>query len=274
MGADEQASSPFAPPKADGSGPLDRSKVNFGVKSASKPRGAFDYVTKHLAGTSGGNNGGGGGAGPSGSSSPSPAPPHSAHAYGSPHGHHHHHHGHSHSGERHSGGSDRGMPPPRGSGSQGSGYGGGGYGQRGASAQHDDDDERYSDDFEDDDEVENAAVAQQRNRIIKNVQDMASFDDESKGSIANVKENVRVRNALSDKARALRERCEAALGPKFTPVYDFLRKVRLAQAGMNVNEKNEKEIQKRLLDIVVDKAKMPGCFLVDQLVFSESMYTN
>lgn len=73
---------------------------------------------------------------------------------------------------------------------------------------------------------------------------MASFDDESKGSIANVKENVRVRSAVGDKARALRERCEAALGPKFTLVYDFLRKVRSTQAGMNANEKNEKEVSR------------------------------
>lgn len=162
---------------------------SFGVKSASKPRGAFDYVTAHLAGA-GGADGSGGGAGPSGSSSPSPAPPHGSHyhhAHGSHHQHQHqlHQYGSApHSGERHSGGSDRsggGMPQGvrvSGSGSLGGGGGGGGYGggfgggQRSASAQlaTNEDDERYSDDFEDDDEGDSATVAQQRNRIIKNVQ--------------------------------------------------------------------------------------------------------
>lgn len=74
----------------------------------------------------------------------------------------------------------------------------------------------------------------------------------------------------ADKARAIRERCQAALGPIFPAVYDYLRRVRGAPAA----SVDEKDVQRRLLELVGnDKARLPGCFVVDQLVFQELMFS-
>lgn len=132
-----------------------------------------------------------------------------------------------------------------------------------SSAAATDEDDGYSDDFEPEDSGDEVLL-KQRDRIIKNVQDMASFDDESKGSIALVKEQVSAIK-VNDKAKALRERCTKALGPKFNNVYDYLKRARAAST-------DEKEVQRQLLAIVGDKALMPGCFCVDQLVFTETMF--
>ncbi|GFR44592.1 hypothetical protein Agub_g5870 [Astrephomene gubernaculifera] len=133
---------------------------------------------------------------------------------------------------------------------------------------HEDDEEDggYSDDFEDDDEDE--GVAQQRCRIIQNVEDMASRAYDGRDSIAAVQERVMQTGALSDKARAIRQGCQAQLGPKFGPVYDYLSRVRRLEPPPE-----EKEVQRRLLEIVGDKGLMQGCFTVDQLVFTEQMYS-
>ncbi|EFJ46297.1 NimA-related protein kinase 5 [Volvox carteri f. nagariensis] len=130
----------------------------------------------------------------------------------------------------------------------------------------DDDDGAYSDDFEDDDEDE--GVVQQRNRIIQNVEDIASRAYDGRDSIAAVQERVKQTGANSDKARAIRQGCEAQLGNKFAPVYEYLSRARRQEPPPD-----EKEVQRRLLEIVGDKARMPGCFMVDQLVFTESMYS-
>ncbi|GLC74270.1 hypothetical protein PLESTF_001483200 [Pleodorina starrii] len=130
----------------------------------------------------------------------------------------------------------------------------------------DDDDGAYSDDFEDDDDDE--GVMQQRNRIIQNVEDIASRAYDGRDSIAAVQERVKQTGANSDKARALRQGCEAQLGPKFAPVYDYLSRVRRQEPPPE-----EKEVQRRLLEIVGDRTRMPGCFMVDQLVFTEAMYS-
>ncbi|GIL79309.1 hypothetical protein Vretimale_16509 [Volvox reticuliferus] len=130
----------------------------------------------------------------------------------------------------------------------------------------DDDDGAYSDDFEDDDEDE--GVVQQRNRIIQNVEDIALRAYDGRDSIAAIQERVKQTGANSDKARALRQGCEAQLGSMFASVYEYISRVRRQDPAPD-----EKEVQRRLLEIVGDKARLPGCFMVDQLVFTEAMYS-
>ncbi|GIL57802.1 hypothetical protein Vafri_13045 [Volvox africanus] len=134
-----------------------------------------------------------------------------------------------------------------------------------SSINEDDDDGAYSDDFEDDDEDE--GVVQQRNRIIQNVEDITLRAYDGRDSIAAIQERVKQTGANSDKARALRQGCEAQLGSKFVPVYEYISRVRHQDPAPD-----EKEVQRRLLEIVGDKARLPGCFMVDQLVFTEAMY--
>ncbi len=98
--------------------------------------------------------------------------------------------------------------------------------------------------------------------------DLASRAYDGRDSIAAVQERVKQTGANSDKARALRQNCEAHLGGKFGAVYDYLSRVRRQDPAPE-----EKEVQRRLLEIVVDKSRMPGCFMVDQLVFTEAMYS-
>ena len=72
----------------------------------------------------------------------------------------------------------------------------------------------------------------------------------------------------TSKAQALRDRCQTALGYHFGEVYTFLRRARGA-----AQPPDEREVQKRLLDLVGgNKGLLPGCFMVDQLVFTESMF--
>ncbi|KAG2485570.1 hypothetical protein HYH03_015734 [Edaphochlamys debaryana] len=129
---------------------------------------------------------------------------------------------------------------------------------------HAHDSDHYSDDFESDDDE---GVVQQRNRIIQNVEEMANRAYDGRDSIAAVQERVMRTGAKSDKARALRQSCESQLGAKYGLVYDYLSRVRRQEPPPE-----EKEVQRRLLEIVGDKARMPGCFMVDQLVFTEQMY--
>jgi hypothetical protein len=61
---------------------------------------------------------------------------------------------------------------------------------------------------------------------------------------------------------------QEALGFHFATVYAYLRKTRSA-----ATPPDEREVQKKLLEIVGNrKDLMPGCFMVDQLVFTESMH--
>jgi len=70
------------------------------------------------------------------------------------------------------------------------------------------------------------------------------------------------------KAQALRDRCQAALGYHFGEVYTYLRRARGA-----AQPPDEREVQKHLLGLVGGSRElMPGCFMVDQLVFTESMF--
>ncbi|KAG2432825.1 hypothetical protein HXX76_008559 [Chlamydomonas incerta] len=150
----------------------------------------------------------------------------------------------------------------------GAGYGaaaGGGHHGHGHHGSHGHDDEDgYSDDFEEDDDDE--GVVQQRNRIIANVED-AKRGYDGRDGIAAVQERVLNTGAKHDKARMLRANCERELGPKFAAVYDYLSRVRSQNPAPE-----EREVQRRLLEIVGDKSRMNGTFQVDQLVFTEQMY--
>ncbi|KAG2448901.1 hypothetical protein HYH02_006249 [Chlamydomonas schloesseri] len=154
----------------------------------------------------------------------------------------------------------------------GGGYGAAGYGgssQHGSHGRHGshghEDEDGYSDDFEEDDDDE--GVVQQRNRIIANVEDMANRGYDGRDGIAAVQERVLNTGAKHDKVRMLRAKAERELGPKFGAVYDYLSRVRSQNPAPE-----EREVQRRLLEIVGDKSKMNGTFQVDQLVFTEQMY--
>ncbi|KXZ47617.1 hypothetical protein GPECTOR_34g776 [Gonium pectorale] len=130
----------------------------------------------------------------------------------------------------------------------------------------DDDDGAYSDDFEEDDD-EDQVVQHQRSLIIQKMEAASRMDD-GRESIAAVKERVLQIGAKSDKVRTLHQKGLTELGTKFDAVYDYLSRVRRQEPPPE-----EREVQRRLLEIVGDKTRMPGCFTVDQLVFTEQMYS-
>ncbi len=68
-------------------------------------------------------------------------------------------------------------------------------------------------------------------------------------------------------SQVLRDKCQSALGHHFGEVYTYLRRVRTSD-----KPPSEREVRDHLLELVDnDKGMLPGCFLVDQLVFQESM---
>eukprot|EP00955_Chlamydomonas_euryale_P074669 362100-Chlamydomonas_euryale.AAC.1 len=71
------------------------------------------------------------------------------------------------------------------------------------------------------------------------------------------------------KVNGLREQCTQQLGYHFGDVYAYLRRARGSNPPVP-----EPEVQKRLLALVGNNdGLMHGCYLVDQLVFQESMWT-
>lgn len=143
-------------------------------------------------------------------------------------------------------------------------------------------DDDYDDDFEDyeDDDFEeydpsedkDGVVLQQRRQILSNVveleKSMSMSDDLAEQMIAGVQERV-APVTKSGKTQQLKKQCESGLGSSFPQIYAYLKKVRTAPTPTD-----EKEVQKRLLDMVGgNRERLQGCFMVDQLVFQEMMYT-
>ncbi|KAG1656955.1 hypothetical protein FOA52_004341 [Chlamydomonas sp. UWO 241] len=113
-------------------------------------------------------------------------------------------------------------------------------------------------------------MVNRRMDIIKNVEELertlTSASKVDRDSIVNVQDQVG-NTVKVHKAAQLRERCHSDLGPKFDAVYAYLTKVRAA-----AKPPAEADVNKELLKLVGgDKGHMQGCFLVDQLVFHESM---
>ena len=76
--------------------------------------------------------------------------------------------------------------------------------------------------------------------------------------------------------QALREQCEQVLGYHFGDVYFYLR-----EARSSGKVQDEEQVHRQLMDMLgkpsdpeVRARLMQGCFLVDQLVFQESMWSN
>uniref|UniRef100_A0A7R9VF18 Uncharacterized protein n=1 Tax=Chlamydomonas euryale TaxID=1486919 RepID=A0A7R9VF18_9CHLO len=130
-------------------------------------------------------------------------------------------------------------------------------------------DSEYESDFEDFDANEGHSMAQ-RMKIISNMEDLERTLSSKGGSnsIVNVQDQVG-QTVKNSKAQALRDRCYAALGNKFDDVYSFLSQVRGASTPTN-----EAVVNRQLMELVgQDKQLMQGCFLVDQLVFQEKMWS-
>eukprot|EP00798_Chlamydomonas_sp_ICE-L_P014519 gene14519-20549_t len=135
--------------------------------------------------------------------------------------------------------------------------------------EYEDDFDDYEDDFEAYNPADEQEIVNQRMKILNNVEEMErsmgdSFDESSTMAMQERVGTVQ-RNS---KVALMREKCQSALGPKFTIVYNYLKDARSAAKAPD-----EKEVQRKLRDIVGnDKTLVQGCFLADQLVFQEEMH--
>ncbi|GAX79840.1 hypothetical protein CEUSTIGMA_g7280.t1 [Chlamydomonas eustigma] len=125
----------------------------------------------------------------------------------------------------------------------------------------------YESDFEDYDPDDSNDVVHQRMKIVNNIEELGRTMGSNYNPLDTMQE--RVGNTVKNsKAQALREKCQNALGYHFGEVYTYLRRARTSQSPPD-----EREVQRHLLELVGSKKElMPGCFLVDQLVFQESMF--
>ncbi|KAG1655857.1 hypothetical protein FOA52_012507, partial [Chlamydomonas sp. UWO 241] len=141
----------------------------------------------------------------------------------------------------------------------------------------------YESDYDDDDMDfdTGASLVSTRMKMLDNVRELGAASLGGTGgtgvagtgggpsdSLAHVQHRVGS-GVMRSKAVALRERCTAMLGYHFGDVYAFLRRARARSPPTP-----EAEVQRRLLQLVGNNEElMHGCFLVDQLVFQESMWT-
>jgi len=129
----------------------------------------------------------------------------------------------------------------------------------------------YDDDFEDYHEPTDQETINQKCQILNNMEAIEKTKGRVAGlmddSISQVKDKVATMTKAS-KAAALRDRCQAELGFHFPDVYTYLRRVRTQETSTD-----ELTVQRQLQELVGrDRALLQGCFLVDQLVFQETLY--
>lgn len=257
-------------------------KIMFGMRSESRPRGSFDYVIRSVdeqlneepLGAAASDEEEAGAYRPHGHGAPilegEEEDDEQQYSYGGRqvgHAGHSNGHQHSHAAAQHSG------------------YGGGDVSGGDDEDSYEDDFEDYEDDgfeeYEEEEEEEDpeerqqlVQEVQQRRQIVHNMMEISrSLDGAAGGGGCSVSDRAPV--VLHDaKLTALHERAAAALGPHFDTVYRYLRAVRTRGGGGGGGVPDEREVQRRLLELLGgDRSRMQGCFVCDQLVFQEMMHS-